>query len=126
MIKSTFFRNHILNDFFKAGALPVISSLHLAIFTGDPLPDGSGPECTDSAYARQAVTFGSVSAGQMANSAAITFPALTGTPGTQLTHGAIFDNLGNMYYYGPLGVYVSGAIGSVCHIAIGALIISEG
>lgn len=83
------------------------TSLTVALSSADPTDDGSGlVEPTDLGYARQTVTFGSITTTEpdgsaMSNSAGIVF---TGTALGVVTHAAIFDNTGHMLFYGPLDV----------------------
>jgi hypothetical protein len=68
-------------------------------------------ECVGGAYARQEVTFGTISNGSVANSGNITFPTATGNWGT-ITHIAVMDSdiagvgdsagQGNVLFYGAL------------------------
>jgi hypothetical protein len=61
-------------------------------------------ECGGGAYARQAVTFGTVSGGSVSNSADVTFPAATDGNWGTITHVAVMDasSAGNVLFYGAL------------------------
>jgi len=61
-------------------------------------------ECTGGAYARQAVTFGTITNGSVSNSADVTFPAATDANWGTITHLAVMDasTAGNVIFYGSL------------------------
>lgn len=83
---------------------------YLALYTASPNAGGGGTEVTGGSYARQAITFGSISAGSMNNSSSITF---TGLPTATITHYGILDASTG----GELKVY--GAINSVASVVTG-------
>lgn len=97
---------------FIADALALITSdtPHLALYTTNPTAADSGTEVAGGSYARKPITFGSVSAGTIANTIAITF---TGVPTATVTHFGIRDalTLGDLKVFGALAntaVVVSG------------------
>lgn len=73
----------------------------LALYINNPGPDNTGDELTGGSYARQSITFGSISAGSMDNDNTLTF---SGLPESTCTHFGIFDAVsgGNLLAYGPL------------------------
>ena len=75
---------------------------YLGLFTAAPGEAGGGTEISGNAYARQSFSF-TVSGDTASNSAAIEFPAATGSWGT-ITHVAVFDAVttGNMIAYATL------------------------
>ena len=96
------------------------ATVYVALFTSDDSTGGTAEnleagiltnEVTTSgtAYARQAVTFGTISNGSVSNSGNVTFPTATATYGT-VTHVAVMDanstddsaGAGNVLYYGAL------------------------
>lgn len=92
-----------LNHFFRNTATTPPVTLYLALFTGDPGRDGSGPEVTGAGYARQALVFSVPSSDAIANTLVITFPTALDAWGT-ISHLAIFDalTLGNEYIFTKL------------------------
>ncbi len=81
------------------------TGIYVAVFTGDPLEDASGPEVSGNGYARVQVTaWDAPSNGVTQNTGAISFPAASGGAWGTITYAAIFDALtvGNMLFYGPL------------------------
>jgi hypothetical protein len=93
--------NHILRN------TPYTSpgtSIYVALFTGDPLEDASGPEVSGGSYARVQVTAWDAPVdGLTQNTNEIAFPQATAVWGL-ITHVAIFDaaTLGNMLFKGAL------------------------
>lgn len=83
------------------------ASLELALSSADPTDDGSGlTEPTDIGYARQTIVFSvpvttEPDGSRTSNTSGIVF---TGTALGVVTHAAIFDNSGNMLFYGALDV----------------------
>ena len=61
-------------------------------------------ECTGGAYARQSVTFGTISNGSVSSNADVTFPAATDGNWGTITHIAVMDasTSGNVLFYGSL------------------------
>lgn len=102
-LPSTFIQNEILNSI-------KTDTPHLALFTASPNAGGGGTEVSGGTYARRPITYGSITAGAMSNSAVISF---TGLPNSTITHYAVFDALtgGNMKGYGAINsdsIIVSG------------------
>lgn len=133
---STYLADAILNHIFRAVAWPTLpASIYVSLHTGDPGLTGAD-EVTEASYARVAVTratgaFDAPSTSstnrQSANSAAITFPAPTGTWGT-CTHLGVWDAAtdGNFLYAAALDTNRSPvADDNAPSFAIGALIVKE-
>lgn len=133
---STYLADAILNHLFRAVAFPTIpASVYVSLHTGDPGLTGAS-EVSGGSYARVAVTrstsaFDAPSTAstnrQSANSAAITFPAPTGTWGT-VTHVGVWDasSGGNFLYGAALDTNRSPINGdNAPSFAIGALIVKE-
>ena len=76
---------------------------YLALYTAAPGEAGGGTEVAGASYARQQVTFGDPSDGEMVNSAAIEFPTATEAWGTAVAWG-LCDALtgGNLVWYGDI------------------------
>lgn len=74
---------------------------YLALYTSNPTAADSGTEVSGGSYARKAITFGSVSGGQIKNTAAISFP---GMPTANVTHFGIRSAAsgGTLRLFGPL------------------------
>ena len=97
---SDYLENKIIDATLKGVTFPDISTAYLAAFTTDPTDAGSGTECNWTNYARQAMTFGTVTNGEVTTSAQLQFPALVGSDVTVGWIG-IFDatSAGNMLYH---------------------------
>lgn len=74
---------------------------YLALYTSSPNAGGGGTEVSGGSYARQAITFGSITSGSMTNSSAITF---SGLPNSTITHYGILNasTSGTLKVYGAL------------------------
>jgi hypothetical protein len=74
---------------------------HLALFTTNPGPGGTGTEVTGGTYARQPITFSSIVDNSISNTAAIEFD---GMPAVTAPYFAIYDAVsgGNLLAYGPV------------------------
>lgn len=117
MSKSTYLENQTID--YLAGS-------YVALFTGDPEEDGSGPELSGNGYARQASGWSS----QVANPATlpqdVVFGPATDGWGT-VTHFGIFDAQtgGNLLYYGSLDEPKPIGKGDEAKFAAGSLTIEE-
>ena len=100
---------------------------YLALYTTNPTAADTGTEVT--AYTRQAITFGTVTAtggaGSMANSADITF---TDIPTANVTHYAIRNasSAGTMKVFGSLSSTAGIVTGDELKFPTGALTVSFG
>lgn len=74
---------------------------YLALYTTNPTAGDSGTELTGGSYARQAITFGAITAGAIKNTATITF---TGLNAATITHWGIKSAAtgGTLRIYGTL------------------------
>lgn len=99
---SLYLKSAVLNKTLAGIDFPTVASGYLALFTGDPLPDASGPELIGNGYARTQITINE-SNGVATNNADVFTPVATGDWGV-ITHIGIFDaaNGGNMLYYAQL------------------------
>lgn len=110
---SDYLETEVLNMTLRNTAYVPTANVYVALFTGDPLDDGSGPEVSGGSYARIAVStaggWSAPAAGPItgtlmsSNVAAVTFVAASAGWGT-VTYVAIFDQLagGNLLFKGPL------------------------
>lgn len=124
MAKSDYLEEEILNHVLKNTAYTSPTAVYAALFTDDPDEDDSGVEVTGGSYARQEITFGSVSDGEVSNSAAITFSAV---PEATITHIGVYDAVtsGNLLYHGALSSQVITSSGSDVEFDIGQFIVTE-
>jgi len=128
--KTTYIKNRSLDRILKNNAdfsYTFPATVYAALFTADPTDSGSlTNEVTGGSYARQSITWGTISNGSIANSAAVTFPVATASWGT-ITHVGICDlgSAGNMMYHGALGTSKTVGTGDQVSFAIGALTVSE-
>ena len=129
--KTDFLEDRVLDRVLKNNAQFAYSfpaTVYSGLFTADPTDTGSqAAEVSGGAYARQAISWGTISSGSVSNSGAITFPVATAPWGT-ITHTAILDALttGNMLYKGALGTAKTVGTGDQVSFAIGALTVSQG
>lgn len=119
---SNYLENALVNATLRNTAYTSPTTVYLALFTTDPTDADSGTECTGTAYARQAITFGAPSNGVTSNTAVIEFPQAGNSWGT-ITHIGIRDALttGNLLYHTPLDASKTIATGDVFRVAIGSL-----
>jgi len=128
--KTTFLKNRSLDRILKNNAdfsYSFPATVYAALFTDDPGDGGSlTDEVSGGSYARQSITWGTISNGSIANSSAVTFPVAT-APWGLVTHVGIcdLDSSGNMLYHGQLGTSKTVGTGDQVSFAIGALTVSE-
>lgn len=111
------------------GALTSPATVYVALFTADPTDAGSFTnevsQATNS-YARQAVTFGAPSGGQVSNTGDVVFSDM---PATTITHFAIVDSGtyqgGNALYTNALGSSATLAAGDTYTLATGNITIAN-
>ena len=101
---SDYLETALLNHVFRNIAYTAPATVYLALFTTMPVDDGTGGvEVTGGSYARKAVAFaaGPAGAGQVLNSAQITF---TNMPQVSVVGAGIYDALtaGNLLVLSPL------------------------
>ena len=133
--KSDYLEQMVLDAVFRTQAAYKPAAIYVGLFSVNPAanPETTGTELTGNGYARVQVTQADVSwtksgtnPSQVANAAAITFPAATGSNWASITGFGIFDAVtgGNLLYW---GTYAGGvcAVGTVASFAIGALVITE-
>jgi serine acetyltransferase len=132
--KTTSLANSVLDRVLKNNAQLAYAwpaTVYLALFTTDPTVAGliTGEVVpTSSDYARQAMTWGTIAAGSVANSVAATYSVAAASWGT-ITHCGIMDastlGAGTMLYHGPLTVPKAVGIGDQVSFAIGAVTVNE-
>lgn len=95
----------------------------LALYTTNPTAGDTGTEVTGGSYSRKAITFGSVTAGSISNSVAISF---TNLPTANITHWGVRNasSAGDLKVFGPLNSSVATISGDQVDFSIGGLQIS--
>lgn len=123
--KTDFLEDRVLDRVLKNNAqftYTFPATVFAGLFTADPGEAGSqAAEVSGGSYARQSITWGTISAGSVANSSAA-------APWGTITHVGILDlvSAGNMLYKGALGTSKTVGTGDQVSFAIGALTVSEG
>lgn len=95
--------NLVLDWLMNTNSVTRPTAWYVGLFTAEPGEAGGGTEVSTGSYARQAVTFGSSSGGQVQNTNTVTFTASGAAYGT-VGFVALFDAVsgGNMLWYGSL------------------------
>ena len=101
MAKSYYLDNALLNAVLNGVAYVAPAAITVALYTAAPGPSGGGTEVAGGSYARTACTFGAPVNGSLSNNASCTFPQASAGWGTVVAF-ALFDNSGNMLWYGSL------------------------
>lgn len=124
MAKTDYLENKILNHVLKNTAYTQPATVYAALMTVAPTDSTTGTEVTGGSYARQAITFGTPSAGSVSNTLAVNFSAV---PAGTITHIAIFDAStgGNMLYYQVLNSQIVATAGSDIEFGIGDITVTE-
>lgn len=119
---SDYLENEILDHVLGTGAYAAPSTVYIGLSTGSFGDDNSGTELSGSGYARQSAAFDAAAGGTTDNSAAIEFPAATGSWGT-VSHFGIFDaaSAGNLLIHGAFTSSKTIATGDILRIAAGDL-----
>lgn len=101
-----FLENALLNHAFRNSIYTPPATVYVALFTVVPGENSAGTEVSGNAYARQSIAFaapgapGSGTAGQILNSADVTFPTATGSWGTVVAIGLLdASTVGNLMAY---------------------------
>jgi len=111
------------------------ATVYVALFNSDPSLGSTAEnleagtitdECTGGAYARQSVTFGTISGGSVSNSGNVTFPAANDANWGTITHVAVMDasTSGNVLFYGALDTAKTIDSGDTFQITSGNLTVS--
>jgi hypothetical protein len=119
---SDYLENEILDHILGTGAYTMPTTVYVGLSTGSFNDDNSGTELSGSGYARQTAAFSAAASGTTSNSAAIEFPAATGSWGT-VSHFGIFDALssGNLLIHGAFSASKSVTTGDILRISAGDL-----
>jgi hypothetical protein len=119
---SDYLENEILDHILGTGAYTSPGTVYIGLSTGSFGDDNSGTELSGSGYARQSAAFDAASGGTTDNSAAIEFPAATGSWGT-VSHFGIFDasSSGNLLIHGAFTSSKTITTGDILRIAAGDL-----
>jgi hypothetical protein len=97
------FENKILDAGFGSGTLTKPANVYVALYSTAPTDSTSGTELTGNGYARQVVSFGSASAGQIGSSGNVTFAANGSSWSTVVAVGLVdASSSGNIMVYGAL------------------------
>lgn len=96
---------------------------YLALYTATPTISGGGTEVTGGSYARQAITFGTITAGAMSNTTALTF---SGLPNATVTHYGILNasTSGTLKVFGSLNSSAVVISGDQIQFPIGSITIN--
>lgn len=119
---SDYLENEILDHVLGTGAYTAPTTVYIGLSTASFNDDNSGTELTGSGYARQSAAFDAAVGGTTDNTAAIEFPAATGSWGT-VSHFGIFDAStgGNLLIHGAFTTAKTIATGDILRIAAGDL-----
>lgn len=99
MAKSYYLDNAVLNAALCGVAYASPTQILVGLFTASPGPGGGGSEVTGDGYARTPITFGAPVNGVLSNNEPVTLPQAAAPWGTVVAF-ALFDNGGNMLWYG--------------------------
>jgi hypothetical protein len=122
---SDYLENEILDHILGTGSYTAPTTVYVGLSTGSFADDNSGTELSGSGYARVSATFSAAASGTTSNSAAIEFPAATGSWGT-VSHFGIFDasTAGNLLIHGAFTASKTIASGDILKISAGDLDVS--
>jgi len=114
---------HLLQYTFNSNSLTRPTALYLALHTADPT-DAGGNEISGNGYARQAITFGTVSGNTATSNATVTFPACTGSTWGTVTHCSIHTAVtsGTMIGHSGLTASKTIAVGDIMQCASGSIV----
>lgn len=107
----------------EAFALITGETPHLALYTSNPTASDTGTEVAGGSYARQPITFGSITGGAISNTVAITFNSV---PSATITHYGIKDAVtgGDLKVYGTLSSPIVAVSGDNVTIPVGQISIA--
>lgn len=105
----------------KSTAYTAPAGQFIALATSSPTATAAGTEVSGGSYARQAVTFGSVSAGACSNSGAVTFTNMPIATVTSIDIWSASTGTTRRLWYGALGASKTTASGDTLSFAIGAI-----
>ena len=116
---------HLLQYTFNSGSLTRPTTLYLALHTADPT-DAGGNEISGNGYARQTISFGTVSSNTATSNATVTFPACTGSPWGNITHCSIHtaSTSGTMVCSSALTTSKNIAVGDILSVSSGSITVT--
>ena len=119
---SDYLEEKLLNHVLRNTAYTPATTVYVGLSTGSFGDDNSGTELSGNGYARQSIAFDAASGGVSDNTAAVDFPAATGSQGT-ITHFGLFDasSGGNLLIHGAFSAGKTVATGDILRIAAGEL-----
>lgn len=114
-----------LSDYGENAVLGLVrnaATFWLALFTEMPGENSEGREVSGGGYARQRVSFGEASGGEMSNSEALEFPTASEDWGTA-AGWALFDaeSGGRLWWYGEVDVPKPLHAGDIYRVNVGGL-----
>lgn len=112
----------VLDHVLGTSAYTMPTTVYVGLSTGSFADDNSGTELTGNGYARQSIAFDAAASGTTDNTAAVDFPAATGSWGT-VSHYGLFDasSGGNLLIHGAFTTSKTVATGDILRIAAGEL-----
>ena len=115
--------NQLLDALVGTTAYTMTGPVKLALVTANGNDASAGTEVSGGSYARQTITFGAASSGQIANSGAISF---TGMPSVTVVGIELYDSAGSpkRLAYGALTASRTVTSGDTVQFAIGAITLS--
>ena len=113
---------HLLQYSFNSNSLTRPTTLYLALHTADPT-DAGGNEISGNGYARQTITFGTVSGNTATSNATVTFPACTGSAWGVISHCSIHTSAsaGTMVCHSALTSSKNIQVGDILQVASGSI-----
>ena len=115
---------HLLQYSFNSNSLTRPTTLYLALHTASPTDADSGAnEISGNGYARQVITFGTVSGNTATSNATVTFPACTGSAWGVVSHCSIHtaSTAGTMICHSALTLSKDIQIGDILQVQSGAI-----
>jgi hypothetical protein len=121
------FENKILDAAFGSGTLTKPANVYVALYSTAPTDSTSGTELTGNGYARQIVSFGSASSGQIASSGNVTFTANASSTWSTAVAVALVDaaTAGNIMVYGALAPARTIKNSETINFTVGNLIVTQ-
>lgn len=107
-VLSYFYGDKLLSALYANSSFTLPTTWFVALFTTEPMPDASGTEVSGGSYARQSITWGSLTSHQFQNSNTITWPTATANWGS-IPWVAFFDasTAGNLISYAPASATIT-------------------
>lgn len=124
--KTDYLENELLDHALRNATWSPPATVYLALYTTAPGESTSGTEVSGGSYARQAVTLGVASGGQVQNSGLITFPTASAGWGTIAGAALVDTSVGAcniLYYLDGLSQVVN--TNDIVSVAIAALTVTE-